>query len=143
MSDNLILLADDNPDHVLLATEALESGVNAPHVLAVTDGQQLLDYLHHAIEPGSDQLPQLIVLDLQMPRVDGFEVLRQVKQDERFRTIPIVVLTTSGSAEDIERSYDLGSNSYVQKPTEPGALHDTVAQIPPYWFDVNELPEPA
>jgi CheY-like chemotaxis protein len=80
------------------------------------------------------------VLDLQMPRVDGFEVLRRVKSDERLKSIPIVVLTSSGAPEDIQLSYDLGSNSYVQKPIQPGVLHDRVAEIPSYWFDVNALP---
>jgi CheY-like chemotaxis protein len=139
MTDNLILLAEDNPDHALLTTEALASGADGRGVHVVRDGQELLDYLQRALEPGG-RMPKLIILDLQMPGIDGFEVLRRVKQDERLRTIPIVVLTSSGAPEDIERSYDLGSNSYVQKPVEPGALHERVAEIPFYWFDVNALP---
>ena len=142
MSDNLILLAEDNPDHALLTTEALAcaetTDETAVHV--VRDGQELLDYVYRALEPGGAQIPQLIVLDLQMPQVDGFEVIRRLKSDERLRAIPIVVLTSSNDPRDIERSYDLGSNSYVQKPVAPGALRDTIAQIPSYWLDVNAPP---
>ena len=147
MNDNLILLAEDNADHALLTTEALASAdaSEETYVHVVRDGRELLEYLYDALEPNprdrrGARLPQLILLDLQMREVDGFEVLRRVKADERLRAIPIVVLTSSGDPRDIERSYELGSNSYVQKPTAPGALHETVARIPSYWLDVNAPP---
>ena len=144
MSENrLILLAEDNDDHALLTTEALESAPGRETAVHhVHDGQELFEYLEDALEASSDgsRMPQLIVLDLQMPKVDGFDVIDRLKNDARLRTIPIVVLTSSGDPGDIQRSYELGSNSYVQKPVQPGALHARVSQIPFYWLDVNASP---
>lgn len=132
MSETLILLAEDNADHALLTTEALTSevagGETAVHV--VHDGRALLDYLYDALDPDGPRLPQLIVLDLQLPDIDGFEAIRRLKADERLRSIPILVLTTSGDPRDVERSYELGSTSYAQKPLAPAALRNALAAIP-------------
>lgn len=139
----LILLAEDNLDHALLTMEALESAHgDATVVHHVRDGRELIDYLDVALgtEGAGTTLPQLIVLDLQMPNLDGFGVIERLKTDERLQRIPLVVLTSSDDPRDIQRSYDLGSNGYVQKPVQPGALHECVSQIPAYWLDLNATP---
>jgi two-component system response regulator len=134
-----ILLVEDNPDHALLTTEAVLSvhGVDV-EVIHAPGGREALEMLFD-----DGLVPDLVLLDVKMPEVDGFDVLRRIKEDERLRVIPIVMLTSSDDERDVAKSYGLGSNSFVQKPVDADALHDRVSHIPSYWFNVNRAAEPA
>ena len=138
-----ILLADDDPDDRQLTRDAFVENRLANDLDCVEDGEELLDYLHrrgkHA-DQANKPLPGLILLDLNMPRKDGREALREIKADPELRRIPIVVLTTSKAEEDILRSYDLGVNSYVTKPVTFKSLVELVKVLGRYWFEVVELP---
>ena len=96
--------------------------------------------LQRLVERASSDLPQVILLDVKMAGLDGFEVLERLKSDDRLRAIPVVMLTSSSDVRDVQRSYELGSNSYVQKPIGAGELYDRVSEIPRYWLDVNTPP---
>jgi CheY-like chemotaxis protein len=136
VSPHRILVADDNADHVLLTVDALESTHGeAVEVRVAHDGREAL-----AIVFDEKWIPGLVLLDIQMPIVDGFEVLRRLKYDEALRVVPVVMLSSSADERDVRRSYDLGSNSYVTKPVGGTALRSLVAQIPSYWFGVNTPP---
>ena len=138
-----IVLADDDPDDRQLTEEAFTENRLANQLHCVQDGEELMDYLHRrgAFEQlRSEPLPGLILLDLNMPRKDGREALKEIKADPNLRRIPIVVLTTSKAEEDILRSYDLGVNSYVTKPVTFKSLVELVKVLGRYWFEVVELP---
>jgi len=139
-----ILLADDDPDDRLLARQALEKSRLANDLRCVEDGEELLDYLHRRgkyADPKESPRPGLILLDLNMPRKDGREALREIKNDPRLRDIPIVVLTTSKAEEDVARTYNLGVNSYITKPVQFSALVEIMRAIGTYWFEIVELPD--
>lgn len=141
-----ILYAEDDEDDRLLAREALSESRLANDLRFVNDGEQTLDYLYrrgrYANEPEANlPRPGLILLDLNMPRIDGREVLRTIKSDEELRRIPVVVLTTSKAEEDIIRSYDLGVNSFITKPVTFEGLVDAVRTIGTYWLGIVELPK--
>lgn len=138
-----IVLADDDPDDRQLTEEAFTENRLANQLHTVEDGEELIDYLHRrgkyeALK--NEPLPGLILLDLNMPRKDGREALKEIKADPNLRRIPIVVLTTSKADEDIVRSYDLGVNSYVTKPVTFKSLVELVKVLGRYWFEVVELP---
>jgi CheY-like chemotaxis protein len=138
-----ILLADDDEDDRLLTQEALIECRLANEIDFVTDGEELMDYLHRrgAYEPlASRPLPGLILLDLNMPRKDGREALKEIKADPALRRIPVVVLTTSKAEEDILRTYDLGVNSFIIKPVTFESLVEVVKVLAKYWFEIVELP---
>ncbi|HUC84918.1 MAG TPA: response regulator [Candidatus Acidoferrales bacterium] len=138
-----IVLADDDPDDRQLTEEAFTENRLANQLHCVQDGEELMDYLRRrgAFEQmRSEPLPGLILLDLNMPRKDGREALKEIKADPNLRRIPIVVLTTSKAEEDILRSYDLGVNSYVTKPVTFKSLVELVKVLGRYWFEVVELP---
>jgi len=138
-----LLLADDDPDDRLLARQALEKSRLASDLRFVEDGEELLDYLRRRgkfADPKQSPRPGLILLDLNMPRKDGREALREIKNDPKLRAIPIVVLTTSKSEEDVTRTYNLGVNSYITKPARFAALVEVMQAIGKYWFEVVELP---
>ncbi len=139
-----ILMADDDEDDCLLAREALAESRLAFSVLHfVPDGEQLMDYLYHRGKYSDFDLsprPGLILLDLNMPKKDGREALKQIKADANLRRIPIVVLTTSKANEDICRSYDLGANSFITKPVTFSGLVEVMKTIGRYWFEIVELP---
>lgn len=139
----IILMADDDPDDRELTREAFRESRLANEFHTVEDGEELLDYLHRRgrwAHLNGTPLPGLILLDLNMPRKDGREALREIKSDPHLRRIPIVVLTTSKAEEDILRSYDLGVNSYVTKPVTFSSLVELVRVLGRYWFEVVELP---
>ena len=138
-----IVLADDDPDDRQLTRDAFMENRLANSLDCVEDGEELLDYLHrrgkfHNL--GNSPLSGLILLDLNMPRKDGREALKELKANPDFRRIPIVVLTTSKAEEDILRSYDLGVNSYITKPVTFKSLVEIVKVLGRYWFEVVELP---
>jgi CheY-like chemotaxis protein len=138
-----ILLADDDPDDRRLTQDAFDESRLANDLRFVEDGQELLDYLRRDgrfRDAGAAPRPGLILLDLNMPRMDGREALQAIKADPRFRSIPIVVLTTSKSEEDVLRSYDLGVNSFISKPVSFEGLVEVVRVLGRYWFEIVELP---
>jgi len=137
-----ILLAEDNVEDVELTLEALGQIKLANEVVVVGDGAEALDYLlsrgRHAGRPGGN--PAVVLLDLKMPKVDGLEVLRQVKSDESLKKIPVVVMTSSREESDLVRSYSLGVNAYVVKPVDFGQFVESVKQVGLFWALVNEPP---
>jgi CheY-like chemotaxis protein len=138
-----ILMADDDPDDRLLTKEAFRQGGFVDVLRFVCDGEDLLDYLHHRgkhANPESSPHPNLILLDLNMPRKDGREALAEIKADPNLRYIPIVVLTTSRAEEDILRTYDLGANSFIIKPVTFIGLMEVTRVLMNYWFETIELP---
>ena len=138
-----ILLADDDDDDFLLTQQALAESRVANAVQRVRDGEELLDYLHRRAAyaaPAPAPAPALILLDLNMPRMDGREALREIKQDPRLKQIPIVVLTTSRAEEDVVRSYQLGVNSFIKKPVSFQGLVEALGVLERYWFEIVELP---
>ena len=138
-----ILLADDDLDDRELTKEALAECRLANEIHFVEDGEQLIDYLFRRgayANLTSEPLPGLILLDLNMPRKDGREALKEIKANPNLRRIPIVVLTTSKAEEDILRTYDLGVNSYITKPVTFGSLVETIKVLGKYWFEIVELP---
>lgn len=138
-----ILLADDDPDDRKLTQDAFMENRLANEFHAVEDGEELMEYLHRQGKYESlrgDPLPGLILLDLNMPRKDGREALKEIKADPDLRRIPIVVLTTSKAEEDIVRTYDLGVNSYVTKPVTFKSLVELIKVLGCYWFEVVQLP---
>lgn len=138
-----IVLADDDPDDRQLTEDAFSENRLANQLHCVEDGEQLMDYLHRRGQferLRNEPLPGLILLDLNMPRKDGREALKEIKADPGLRRIPIVVLTTSKAEEDIVRTYDLGVNSYVTKPVTFKSLVELVKVLGRYWFEVVELP---
>jgi CheY-like chemotaxis protein len=144
-SSVVILMADDDADDRELTKEALAESRLANDLHFVEDGAALLDYLYQRgaySKPGSAPRPGVILLDLNMPRKDGREALREIKADPNLRTIPVVVLTTSKAEEDIARSYDLGANSFISKPVTFQGLVDVVRGLGQYWFDIVALPPP-
>ena len=138
-----LLLAEDDPDDCLLVRQALEKSRLASDLRCVEDGEELLDYLRRRgkfADPKQSPRPGLILLDLNMPRKDGREALREIRNDPKLRAIPIVVLTTSKSEEDVARAYNLGVNSYIIKPVRFAALVEVMEAIGKYWFEIVELP---
>lgn len=135
-----ILLVEDNPDDVELTILALEKNNIANPVKVVRDGQEALDYLFYKgkYANADHDLPNLILLDLKLPKVDGIDVLHEIKGDRKLKLIPVVVLTSSKEDNDILKSYDLGVNSYIRKPVDFDQFVDTVKQIGFYWLLINE-----
>jgi len=139
-----ILLVEDNSRDVELTLRALKKHNLANKVHVVKDGAEALDYIFAKgtyAERNMDDTPKVILLDLKLPKVDGLEVLRQVKSDERTKTIPVVVLTSSREAPDLIESYKLGVNSYIVKPVDFEKFLDAVGELGFYWLLLNELPD--
>jgi len=139
-----ILIADDDLDDCQMIREGFEENRLLNKLNFVHDGEELLDYLHHRGEyKGRAQYPQpgLILLDLNMPKKDGREVLKEIKSDPKLRQIPVVVFTTSQAEEDIYRTYNLGVNSYITKPVEFRSFMEVFRDIGKYWFEIVELPD--
>ncbi len=140
----IILMADDDEDDRLMTKEAFEEAKLANDLRFVEDGEELLDYLYHRdkfSDPANSPRPGLILLDLNMPRKDGREALKEIKADPDLRQIPIVVLTTSKAEEDIYRSYDLGVNSFITKPVSFEGMVFVITTLAQYWFQIVRLPE--
>jgi CheY-like chemotaxis protein len=138
-----ILYADDDAEDRMLVKDAWEESHVANEMAFVEDGEELMDYLHRRGKYtglANARLPGLILLDLNMPRKDGREALKEIKSDPVLRSIPIVVLTTSKAEEDIFRAYDLGVNSFIVKPVTFQSLVDLTVVLNRYWFEIVELP---
>ena len=140
---NVILLVEDNPDDVELALHALKRNNILNPIKVVRDGQDALDYLFCKgdYEERAFQPPQLILLDLKLPKVDGIEVLGKIKADDTLKKVPVVILTSSKEEKDIVESYDLGVNSYIRKPVDFDQFVETVRYIGYYWLLLNEAPD--
>jgi CheY-like chemotaxis protein len=139
--DHVILLVEDNVDDVELTRRAFEKSNIANELVAVSDGQEALDYLfaesaYSDRDPGG--MPHVILLDLNLPKISGLEVLRRMRSDERTKRIPVVVLTTSTEEKDVIGSYDLGANSYVRKPVDFAQFLNAARQLGLYWLILNE-----
>lgn len=135
-----ILLADDDADDRLLVHEAFEENHLMNVLETVEDGEELLDYLYQRGKFHEAPRPNLILLDLNMPRKSGLEALREIKADADLRRIPVIVLTTSKAEEDILRSYDLGVNSFIVKPVTFDSLVTLIKALDSYWFQIVQLP---
>lgn len=141
MKDKVILLVEDNPDDEMLTLRAFRKGNILNKVVVARDGAEALDYLFGTGSySGRDTsiLPQVVLLDLKLPKVDGLEVLRRIRTDERTRLLPVVVLTSSDEESDIVESYSLGANSYVRKPVDIGQFSEAVCQLGLYWLVLNQ-----
>jgi CheY-like chemotaxis protein len=135
-----ILLIEDDPGDTLMIREAFQDNKITNNLTSLTDGEQALDYLHRRGEYADAPRPDLILLDLNLPRKDGHEVLAEIKGDDELRVIPVVVLTTSAAEEDILRSYELHANAYVTKPVDFEQFIAIVRQIDEFFVTVVKLP---
>jgi len=138
-----IYLIEDNPSDIALTRRAFEHIRIHNDLMIAEDGQAALDLIFCQGEHANRDLtevPTLILLDLKLPKVDGHEVLRQIRANERTRRIPVVILTSSKEEEDVDRAYDLGANSYIRKPVDFSQFADAVAQLGLYWLVLNEPP---
>lgn len=138
-----ILLAEDDPDDRYLISEALDESQLEIRLFIVEDGEELLDYLNHRGKfenRGEWPNPNLILLDLNMPRLDGREALKEIKTSPELRRIPVVVLTTSRAEEDVLRTYDIGISGYIPKPVNFTGLLDVMKAIGMYWLNAAQLP---
>lgn len=139
----VILMADDDADDRLLAKDALAECKLPCELQFVENGEELIDYLKRRgkfEQPGESPRPGLILLDLNMPKKDGREALKEIKSDPEFRKIPVVVLTTSKADTDIGRIYELGANSFISKPVSFDSLVEVMRSLSHYWFEIVELP---
>jgi CheY-like chemotaxis protein len=140
---NVILLVDDDPDDLHMTRRALEKNGYSRDVYSVGDGEELLEFLRHTgkfAPPALSPTPALILLDLNMPKMDGREALAEIKADKDLHRIPVVIMTTSAAEQDILRAYDLGSNSFISKPITLIELVEVTRVLGLYWFQVVKLP---
>ena len=135
-----VLLVDDNPADVGLAREALVGGRHQSHIINVTDGEEAMAFLHRAGQYANAVRPDLVILDLNLPKKDGRAVLAETKADAELCTIPIVVFSTSRAMLDIKRSYELGANCYVSKPGNLNEYFRVMRSIEEFWFGSASLP---
>ena len=137
-----ILLVEDNPADAEIARRALRDTGSPVELIVVRDGQEALDYLLRPDRQagGARRRPDLILLDLNMPRLNGLDVLRQIRAHEELRTVPVLVLTTSGRPEDVRQTYAAGANTYIEKPHDFGRFVGVLQAIQHYWLDTARLP---
>jgi CheY-like chemotaxis protein len=139
----VILLADDDPDDVRMTRRALVENQLGDEVYTVGDGEELLDFLNHRgkfTPPALSPRPALVLLDLNMPKMDGREALAGIRSDPKLRRIPVVVMSTSAAERDIDRAYDIGANSFISKPITLAELVEVTRALGQYWFQVVNLP---
>jgi two-component system, response regulator len=143
MNKSPILLVEDNDDDVKLTRRAFRKNNIMNELVVVGDGVAALEYLHGALAPADGStpvLPAVILLDLKLPKMDGMDVLREIRADPRLRRQPVVILTTSKEDQDVVKSYDLGANSYIRKPVDFEQFCGAMNQLGLYWLVLNEAP---
>jgi two-component system, response regulator len=143
MQNGVILLVEDNPDDEALTIRALQKNNIKNEVVVARDGVEALDYLFgtgNYSGRDTDLTPQVVLLDLKLPKVDGLEVLRRLRADDRTKLLPVVILTSSNEEQDRLAGYDLGANSYVRKPVDFNQFIDAVRELGLYWLILNERP---
>ncbi|HTA21850.1 MAG TPA: response regulator [Polyangia bacterium] len=140
MQDGTILLVEDNQDDIDLTLRAFKKNNIGNKVVVARDGVEALDLLFNASRVADAPWPVVVLLDLKLPRIDGLEVLRRIRADERTRTLPVVVLTSSDEQRDLIESYNLGANSYVRKPVDFGGFLEAARQLGLYWLVLNQAP---
>ncbi|SFH29735.1 Response regulator receiver domain-containing protein [Desulfotomaculum arcticum] len=143
MDKNIILLVEDNPDDVELTRRALRKNNLINEIIVAQNGAEALDYLFGTgayTDRDINTTPTLVLLDLKLPKIDGLEVLRRIRADERTKYLSVVILTSSSEEQDIISSYDLGANSYVRKPVDFNQFTEAVRQLGLYWMVLNEIP---
>ena len=135
-----ILLVEDNEDDVMITKRAIEEGQIRNNLYVTSDGEEALDFLRRKGRYREAPRPGFVLLDLKMPKLDGFEVLREIKNDRDLKSIPVVVLTSSGRDEDVEQAYALGCNNYIVKPVSFEKFIKTVTGIKEYWLTISKMP---
>lgn len=142
---HLILLVDDNPDDVSLTVRAFEGSVFPTELIIAQDGEEALDYMF-ATGPQAGRnleiMPEVVLLDLNLPKIPGIEVLRRLRADPRTKRLPVVILTSSTERSDLHSAYDLGANSFIRKPVDFDEFLVTTQQLGVYWLRLNEPPPP-
>ena len=137
-----ILLVEDDPDDVLLTRKALDEGKMLNNLHVVRDGVEAMDFLHQRGGFSGTPRPGIVLLDLNMPRKDGREVLAEIKSDEQLKSIPVIVLTTSEAEQDILKTYSLHANAYITKPVDPDEFVKVIRSFDCFWLSVVKLPSP-
>lgn len=140
MKNKIILLVEDNPDDVRLTQRSLKSNGIMNELVVVNDGAAALDYLEKAATSPAKTLPAVTLLDLNLPKISGLELLRRIRSNPLLKRLPVVILTSSKEEKDLVQSYDLGANSYIQKPVEFDEFNQAVRQLGLYWLLLNEPP---
>jgi CheY-like chemotaxis protein len=141
MSKKLILVVEDNPDDLELAQIALRESGYDNEALVARDGQEAIDLLFDPAREEGAAYPGVILLDLKLPRLNGFEVLKRLRQEDRTRHLPVVIMSSSREERDLDESYRLGANSYIQKSLDFSKFLEAVQLVGRYWLDLNVLPE--
>nr|WP_294903015.1 response regulator [uncultured Lacibacter sp.] len=136
-----ILLVEDNEGDILLTTEALKERKIINHISVLKDGKQAIDYLAEQVEKNAGELPDLLLLDINLPKRNGHEVLAFIKNDERLKHLPVIILTTSSSLQDVNLSYKNHANCYITKPVEADDFLNVMNKIEDFWVTIVKLPE--
>jgi DNA-binding response OmpR family regulator len=139
MRENLILLVEDDPDHEALAIRALRKSNVVNEIRMARDGAEAIEFLQ-AVSAGTEKMPQLVLLDLKLPKVEGLDVLRAIRANDKTAILPVVVLTSSDEERDIVASYRLGVNSYIRKPVNFADFTEATKQLGMYWLLLNQCP---
>lgn len=143
MEEKVILLVEDNPDDEALTLRAFRKNNMMNRIVVVHDGEEALDFLFRRATfamRDPDEVPEMVLLDLKLPKIDGLEVLRQIRSDPRTRLLPVVILTSSKEEQDLLEGYSQGANSYVRKPVDFNQFLEAVKQLGMYWLVLNEPP---
>lgn len=140
MNNKPILLVEDNPDDEALALRAFQKSNMSNEIVVARDGEEALDYLFNDNQSDEWEMPAVVLLDLKLPKIDGLEVLRRIRDNPETKRLPVVILTSSKHEEDLIEGYNLGANSYVRKPVDFNEFVSAVGQLGMYWLLLNELP---